>query len=246
MRLDPAAGAALARRSNVRVLRLDVEDPGSIEAAVASAAEHFQGVDVLVNNAGFGVAGVFEAIGAAKVLEQFRVNLFGLMDVTRAVLPGMRARRSGVIVNISSGAGVFGLPTMSLYCSSKFAVEGFSEAFSYELAALGIAVKIIEPGGVPGTGFNGRTGAEAVAIAPIADYDGFLLEAEKVFVGLLDNAAGTTAAEVAEVIYAAATDGTDRLRYVATRDIAPWVAARRETSEEAYLATMRSVFVAAA
>ncbi len=236
---QPEDGAALAALGNVAVERLDVEDPASIEAAVAGAIARFGRIDVLVNNAGFGLFGIFEQTPRAKIQQQFDVNLFGLMDVTRAVLPHLRRNRSGVIINVSSGAGVFGLPMISLYNASKFALEGYSESLSYELAALGIRVKVIEPGGVTSTGFGTRTAGEAGGLTPIADYDRFTAAAIRVFDGLRASRAGATSEEVAEVIWTAATDGSDRLRYVATEDIKLLVKARRETSEDAYIAFMR-------
>ncbi|MEI9986695.1 MAG: SDR family NAD(P)-dependent oxidoreductase [Aliidongia sp.] len=121
---QPESGAELAKLDNVLVTRLDVQDRGSVDAAVAAAVARFGKIDVLINNAGFGLWGVFESTPRDKVLEQFEVNVFGVMDVTRALLPHFRANRSGVIVNVSSGAGVFTLPLISLYCASKFALEG--------------------------------------------------------------------------------------------------------------------------
>jgi NAD(P)-dependent dehydrogenase (short-subunit alcohol dehydrogenase family) len=235
----PEAGAALAGLDNVLVTRLDVQDRTSIDAAIAEGIARFGRIDVVVNNAGFGLFGVFEATARDKVQEQFEVNVFGLMDVTRALLPHFRANRSGVIVNISSGAGVFGLPMISLYTASKFALEGFSESLSYELKDLGIAVKIVEPGGVTSTDFGRRSGEEAGRAGAIADYDPFVAGAAEVFAGLRASRANATSEEVAEVIFTAATDGSDQLRYVATDDIKPLVTARRETSEAQYIAMMR-------
>jgi len=234
----PEACVALARVQNVDVAPLDVQDRASIQAAVAAAIAKFGRIDVLINNAGYGLAGIFEATPREKILEQFEVNVFGTMDVTRAILPHFRAQKSGIIVNISSGAGVFGLPLSSLYCASKFALEGFSEALAYELKDLGITVKIIEPGGVLNTGFGKRTADEASSLANLADYTPFVSAAMGVFSGLAANA-GATPDDVASVIFAAATDGTDQLRYVATEDIAPMVDARRQTSEVEYIAFMR-------
>ncbi|WP_374652437.1 SDR family oxidoreductase [Dongia sp.] len=236
----PEADAGLSNLPNVLVTRLDVQDPASINSAFAEGLVRFGQIDVLVNNAGFGLFGVFEETAREKVLEQFAVNLFGLMDVTRALLPHFRARRAGTIVNISSGAGVFTLPMISLYCASKFALEGFSEALSYELAGLGIGVKIVEPGGVTSTSFGQRSGTEAAAAAAIPDYVPFVAASNAVFADLRAARANATSEDVAEVIYAAATDRTDRMRYVATDDIKPLVAARRETSEAEYLAFMRA------
>jgi NAD(P)-dependent dehydrogenase (short-subunit alcohol dehydrogenase family) len=239
----PEAGAALAKLGNVLVTRLDVQDRASIDAALAEGIARFGRIDVLVNNAGFGLFGVFETTAPEKVREQFDVNVFGVMDVTRAILPHFRANRSGTVINISSGAGVFTLPMISLYCASKFALEGFSESLSYELAGLGIAVKIVEPGGVTSTDFGKRSAEEAGKALQIADYGPFVTTALETFDGLRAARAGSTSEEVAEVIFTAATDGTDQLRYVATDDIKPLVAARRETSEDKYMAFMRGQFM---
>ena len=162
---DPAKGADLAS-GTVAVTRLDVQDGETIEAAVDLALARFGSIDLLVNNAGYGQLGLFEAMSEEKIEEQFAVNVFGVMDVTRAVLPHMRKAKGGTIINISSGAGLFTLPMSSLYNASKFALEGFSESLSYELASQNITVKLVEPhGGVNETEFGARSGA-GVAIDP--------------------------------------------------------------------------------
>ncbi|MDB5563941.1 MAG: short-chain dehydrogenase/reductase [Tardiphaga sp.] len=236
----PEAGAALATLGNVLVVRLDVQDQTSIDAAIAAGIARFGRIDALVNNAGFGLFGVFEATARDKIQEQFDVNVFGVMDVTRALLPHFRGNKSGVIVNISSGGGVYALPMTSLYNASKFALEGFSESLAYELAGLGISVKIIEPGGVVSTNFVRRSGEEAGKAEPLSDYTPFVTAIHAAFEGLRASRAGATSEDVAEAIFTAATDGTDQLRYVATENIRPWVAARRETSEAEYMAFMRA------
>jgi NAD(P)-dependent dehydrogenase (short-subunit alcohol dehydrogenase family) len=238
---DTAAGVDLAKLANVLVTRLDVQEPASIKAAITAGIARFGQIDVLVNNAGFGLFGVFEGTSSAKIREQFDVNLFGAMDVTRQVLPHMRARKSGVIINVSSGAGVFGLPMLSIYTASKFALEGFSESLSYELASQGIVVKIVEPGGVISTGFGDRSASEVAHVSPPTDYDAFISHTAQAFEGLREQSLSTSE-DVARVIFDAASDGTDRLRYVATQDIEPMVRARRETAEESYMAMMRERF----
>jgi NAD(P)-dependent dehydrogenase (short-subunit alcohol dehydrogenase family) len=144
---DPQqVAAAIGEHRNLLVHQLDVTDDASIVDAVNAAVAHFGGIDVLVNNAGYGHLGFFEETTAADVRAQFDSNVFGLMQVTRAVLPVMRAARSGLIVNLSSLAGMRGSAFSSLYCASKFAVEGFSEALAEELAPFGIRVTIVSPG----------------------------------------------------------------------------------------------------
>ena len=144
----PSDGAELATRSNVLVTQLDLLDPATIRAAVDAATERFGAIDVLLNNAGYGAYGPLEATSMDVIRRQFEVNVFGLIETIKAVLPGMRARRRGTIVNIASAGGRVTYPFGTLYHGSKWAVEGLSEALHYELAALGIGVKIIEPGGV--------------------------------------------------------------------------------------------------
>jgi NAD(P)-dependent dehydrogenase (short-subunit alcohol dehydrogenase family) len=233
----------LANDPNMLVARLDVQDRASIAEAIERGIECFGRIDALINNAGFGLHGIFETIPPEKIQEQFDVNLFGVMNVTRALLPHFRATRAGMIVNISSGAGVFTLPLISLYCASKFALEGFSEALTYELAPLGITVKIVEPGGSLSTNFSTRSRAETAAAANPRDYDTIIADARKRFEGLAALATAT-AADVAQVIYKAVTDGSDQLRYLATKDIEPWVRARRDSSEAEYIKTMRDAFMA--
>ena len=238
------AAMDFAGLDNVLVTRLDVQDTVSISTALATGLSRFGSIDVLVNNAGFGLFGVFESTPVEKIREQFGVNVFGVMDMTRAILPHFRERKEGLILNVSSGAGIFTLPMLSLYCSSKFALEGFSESLSYELASQNIGVKIVEPGGVVSTDFGKRSGREAAQNHPPPSYASFVARTNDLFQNLRSTRRATEQ-DVADVIYAAATDDSNRLRYVATEDIKPLVRYRRETSEEEYFAFMRSQFGAA-
>jgi short-subunit dehydrogenase len=154
----------------------------------------------------------------------------------------MRKQKSGVIINVSSRAGIIGQPMISLYSASKFALEGFSEALSFELAAVGIKVKIIQPsGGITSTKFGDRTAREAASLAPLADYDAFVEATRKTFEKLL-TAAKTDTPDVAEVIFTAATGGTDRLRYFVGVDNPPLIKARREMTEEDYIRFVRATY----
>ena len=129
-------------------LSLDVNDAAQAQAAVAAAVERFGGIDVLVNNAGYGYIGFFEESSPADIEAQFATNVFGLFNVTRAALPAMRAARRGHVFNLSSTAGIRGIAAGTLYCATKFAVEGFSESLAQELQPFGIHVTIVEPGGM--------------------------------------------------------------------------------------------------
>jgi NAD(P)-dependent dehydrogenase (short-subunit alcohol dehydrogenase family) len=146
--------AAAARQPPVRAepeerrefVRLDVTDPGSIAAAVDETLRRFGRIDVLVNNAGYGQLGPFEEISEPDVRQQFETNVFGLMNVTRAVLPVMREQRSGQVFNIASAAGYKGGDRHSVYSASKFAVVGFSESLAAEVREFGVHVTSIGPG----------------------------------------------------------------------------------------------------
>jgi NAD(P)-dependent dehydrogenase (short-subunit alcohol dehydrogenase family) len=141
-----AVTKALGESEYLLALNLDVTRPSDAETAVKAAVAKFGTVDVLVNNAGYGHFGPFEEASVEDVAKQFDVNLFGAMHVTRAVLPEMRVRKSGRVFNISSIAGLQGFGLSSLYCSSKFALAGWSESLSMELEPLGIQVTCVEPG----------------------------------------------------------------------------------------------------
>jgi NAD(P)-dependent dehydrogenase (short-subunit alcohol dehydrogenase family) len=149
-------------------LALDVTDNNAVEVAVDSAIKQFGRIDVLVNNAGYGLAGAIEEATEEEYMPVFETNVFGLITLTKAVLPHLRKQRSGHIVNLSSIGGLIGSPGWGFYNASKFAVEGFSEALAAELAPLGIHVTIVEPGPFR-TDFLGRSGVEAQQ--RIADYD---------------------------------------------------------------------------
>jgi NAD(P)-dependent dehydrogenase (short-subunit alcohol dehydrogenase family) len=162
--------AELARLypDTARTFVLDVTNAAQIEAVAAEAIAAFGRIDVLVNNAGYGIAGGIEEATEAEFMPVFETNVFGLMRVTRAFLPQFRKQRSGHVLNLSSIAGLAGSPGWGFYNASKFAVEGFSEALAAEMAPLGVRVTIIEPGPFR-TDFLGRSGVEAAR--RIADYD---------------------------------------------------------------------------
>ncbi|MBD2228101.1 oxidoreductase [Calothrix anomala] len=131
---------------NVLTLSMDVTDEAQVQAAVTAGLERFEQIDVLVNNAGFGVLGGIEETSADEVERVYRTNVFGLLNVTRAVLPSMRQHRRGHIINLSSVGGYQSYPGWGIYCSTKFAVEGITEALHGELAPLGIHATVVEPG----------------------------------------------------------------------------------------------------
>lgn len=202
-------GSDLAKIVDIECFRLDVTDPESVKQAVSEVLKTFGTIDVLVNNAGFGVLGPFEASTDEQVARQFETNVFGLMNVCRAVIPHFREKMGGYIVNVSSISGRMAFPFFSLYHATKWAVEGFSESLQYELEPFNIKVKIIEPGPIR-TDFYGRS----QVIANGSGYEHYAARADKVIEFM--KRAGSTAPDgemVAEAIYRAVTDGSKRLRY---------------------------------
>jgi NAD(P)-dependent dehydrogenase (short-subunit alcohol dehydrogenase family) len=231
-----------AALSNLLITRLDVQDGDSIRRAIEAGLARFGRIDVLINNAGFSMAGVFEGIPREKIREQFEVNVFGVMEVTRALLPHFRKNKGGLILNVSSRAGLVGLPMLTLYCAAKYALEGFSESLAYELASQNIIVKLIEPsGGVSRTGFGTRMGTERTQTASPADYDGFIARTNAAYAGMGARRMAT-ADEVAQVLHDAATDGTNRLRYFTGEDTGDLVKAKRIMSDADFFKFMRARF----
>lgn len=237
---NPDDAAELADRDEVRLARLDVTDADSITAAVATAEETHGAVDVLVNNAGYGAYGPFETLEPETMRRQFDVNVFGLFDVTRAVLPGMRRQRSGTIVNVSSVGGRFAYPLGTPYHATKWAVEGASEAMHFELLPLGINVRIVEPGGVD-TDFAGRS--FVFDVDPSAeDYLPLVQAAQEVM--SQGTATGNMSAEdCAAVILEAATHDGRRLRFIAGEGAKRVLGSRYDQErEEAFIEGFRANF----
>jgi NAD(P)-dependent dehydrogenase (short-subunit alcohol dehydrogenase family) len=198
------------------LLHLDVTDGASIQAAVQAALDRHGRIDALVNNAGYALYGPFEATTRAQVRRQFDTNILGLIEVTRAILPVFRRQKSGVLINVASMGGRFGFPLYSVYNSTKWAVEGFTEALQYELKGLNIRVKIIEPGFIR-TDFYERSLDPVDTAAYAEEYAGILKRARN-YQGEEFLRAAAEPASVARVIYRAATDGSQRVRYIAGRD----------------------------
>lgn len=158
----------LQDRFDSQILRvaMDVTSPAEVQHSVAAALTRFGRIDVLVNNAGYGLFGAFEEIKDQEARRQFEVNVFGLFAVTRAILPAMRRQQSGLVMNVSSIGGRVAYPALSVYHATKFAVEGMSESLAQEVAPFGIKVTIIEPGSLR-TDWSGRS---AVTAAELSEY----------------------------------------------------------------------------
>lgn len=232
---NPDDAKGLASLPGVLVLRLDVNDRDSIYSAVQEAIKEFGAIDVLVNNAGYGLMGAFETLSEEQIIRQFDTNVFGLMETCRAILPHFRERKDGVLVNVASMVGRVPLPLYSVYNASKWAVEGFTEGLVYELAPLGIGIKIIEPGAV-NTAFFGRS-SDRDNSTGVSSYDDYAREQ----FGVMDKTGpgGSTPKQAAEVIYRASIDGSSRLRYSVGIDARMLLLARRLMPETLFRSMIR-------
>jgi NAD(P)-dependent dehydrogenase (short-subunit alcohol dehydrogenase family) len=201
---------ALPRSERLRVVALDVTKPDSIAAALEAAGP----IDVLVNNAGIGLLSAFEATPMATVREVFETNTFGVMAMTQAVIPQMRARRSGVIVNVTSSATLAPMPLVAVYTASKMAIEGFTASLAHELEGFGVRVKLVEPGYAPTTRFTSNGGARMEGLLPEA----YAPYAQSVFAAFGQLTAVTRESDVAEAVWRAASDATGQLRFPAGAD----------------------------
>ncbi len=205
----PASETDLNQLPNVRLFHLDVMDTDSIRQAIAGARAAFGGIDAIVNNAGYGAVGVFEAATAEQIRRQFDTNVFGVMNVTREILPYFREKRNGTIINVTSMGGLITFPIYSLYHSTKWAVEGFTESLSFELRPFNIRVKNIEPGAIK-TDFYDRS-QDVLRKEGLTAYDTYM---NVTLANSRKAGADAPGPEVvAEKIFVAATDRSFRLRY---------------------------------
>ena len=236
VRKNPEQDEELNTLDNVLVTALDVTKEDTIKAAVQATLDRFGKIDVLLNNAGYGSYGILEATPESAIRMQFDVNVIGALMVTKNVIPHMRKAGEGIIINISSMGGKITFPLGTLYHGSKFAVEGMSEALSYELEAIGITVKMVEPGMI-NSNFAATTMNNLNIDPAQTEYAGFI---EKFMAGMQQ--AGSQSSEpiiVAEKIFEAATDGTSQMRYIAGADAEQIIAARKQMDDDTYMAMMK-------
>jgi NAD(P)-dependent dehydrogenase (short-subunit alcohol dehydrogenase family) len=224
-------------RKNIDVVALDVLNISSIRAAIDHAVTKYGGIDVLVNNAGYATFGPFEASTPDIVRRQFHTNVEGLMDVTREILPLFRAQKQGTIVNVTSAAGRMTYPLYSIYNSSKWAVEGFSEALLFELRPLNIKVKIIEPG-IIHTDFYERS-KDLMKKEGLVDYDQLVETMMRFEGGLMKRKWYSPPVVAAKAIYQASTDDSWKLRYHTGRFSGAILALRRILPERVFLGMLR-------
>jgi NAD(P)-dependent dehydrogenase (short-subunit alcohol dehydrogenase family) len=230
---------ANTEKLSLQVVQLDVNDDISVKNAidkiVAAAAENKR-IDVLVNNAGYGLFGSLEDISIEEIKAQFETNFFGVIRVTQQVLPIMRKQNSGggTIVNVSSVGGRIGVPILSAYQSTKFALEGLSESMSYELEPFGIRVVIIEPGFIRTNIVNSSTPAEK-ALDPKSPYFPLMQKVKNYFKSMMENASSSSPPEeVAKVILQAITSKNPQLRYTVGNDAATIIQARMNMPDKEF------------
>ena len=233
----PEKAGDWARQGGITPARLDVLDSDSIRHAIAETIGEFGRIDAVVNNAGYGLVGPFEASTDEQIRRQFDTNVFGLMNVCREIIPHFRRQNSGCIINVASMGGRITFPLYSLYHGTKWAVEGFSESLQFELRPFNIRVKIIEPGPIK-TDFYDRS-MDLMSRPDLTAYDEFVNRAMPNMQKAGENAPGPEL--VAKVIYRAATDNSWRLRYQANS--APILLLRRLIPEGLFHTLMRKAIV---
>ncbi len=210
---------------DIRISPLDLTDTNSIKNFASRILNSGDGIDVLINNAGHVLSGPFEGCTDQQIRRQFEVNFFGTVELIRQFLPHFKQRKSGTVINVSSLCGLTTFPMLSLYHASKWALEGFTESVMYELAPLGIRMKLIEPGGIKENEYSSTV--EFAETVP-AEYEGLMHQIHKTdwFPDF------SHPAMVARVIYGAATDNTARLRYIVGSDSEQLLAQRKKGLED--------------
>lgn len=233
---NPDKEQDLANLEHVALLPLDVTNPAQIKSTVAKAIA-LHPVDVVFNNAGYGLTGALEGLSDEKIVKQINTNLLGVLRVTQAFIPYFRKRKGGLFINTTSMGGFLTFPLNSIYHATKFAIEGWAESMSYELALHHIGIKTIAPGGIA-TDFLSRS-------LDNTSHPAYQTMESSLFgkIGaMMQNA--STATQIAQVVYEAATDGKDQVRYVAGEDARALYARRQEIGNEAFRKEIEKMLMA--
>jgi NAD(P)-dependent dehydrogenase (short-subunit alcohol dehydrogenase family) len=230
---NPGSAPELAGVSGVTVLALDVTDPAAIQKVAAKVLATHK-VDVVLNNAGYGQAGPFEGTSDDALRRQIDTNLLGVLRVTQAFVPHFRENKSGTFIAITSIGGHVAFPFNSVYHATKWGLEGWNESLAYELAPFGIRAKTVAPGGIR-TDFAGRS----LSLAKHPAYDALVAKTMAGF----GKGGGSSAEQIAEVVYQAATDGTDQVHYVAGKDAQALVKARKWLGTKRFIKMIRKRFL---
>jgi NAD(P)-dependent dehydrogenase (short-subunit alcohol dehydrogenase family) len=233
---DPKRENELGDISGITLMALDVTDLHEIES-VAEQVVAAGGVDVVFNNAGYGLAGALEALTDDQIVRLVNTNMVGTIRTTKAFIPHFREKRAGLFINTTSLGGLVSFPFNSIYHATKWAIEGWSESMAFELNQLGIGIKTIEPGGIR-TDFFTRsldTGRHPAYDALVDKFMGMITDPKQM-------ETYSTPEQIAEVVYEAATDGKDQLRYVAGTDAKEIYAMRMQLGDEAFRKAMAQQF----
>jgi NAD(P)-dependent dehydrogenase (short-subunit alcohol dehydrogenase family) len=217
----------------LQVVQLDVNNDGSVKDAIVNILKADQRIDVLINNAGYGLFGSVEDTSIEEIKAQFETNFFGVVRVTQQVLPFMRRQNSGTIVNVSSVGGRIGLPALSAYHSTKFALEGLSESIAFELEPFGIRVVIIEPGVIRTNILNSSSSAKK-ALDPKSPYFSLSQKLNDNFKSMMESELSSPPEEVAKVILQAVTSENPQLRYSVGDDAANLIYARKNMPDKEF------------
>jgi len=234
---DPSKAAELGKVPGITLLPLDVTKPAQIDAA----AKHALGlgpVDVLFNNAGYGLAGPFEGTTDEQIVREIDTNLLGVLRTTKAFLPAFRERRAGTIISTTSIGGLATFPLNSVYHATKWGIEGFSESLAFELGTFGIRVKTVAPGGIK-TDFAGRS----LVLAEHPAYADVMKKVLSVFMDPSRSAGQSSPEQIAEVVYEAATDEKDKLTYVAGADATAMYKERLAVGIETFRRAIGKMFI---
>jgi NAD(P)-dependent dehydrogenase (short-subunit alcohol dehydrogenase family) len=224
---DQITKMAKSKNLPLRVIQLDVTDDISVTKAIDAVISQSGRIDVLVNNAGYGLIGSIEDMSIEELKAQYETNVFGVFRVTKAVLPHMRKQHGGSIINISSIAGRIALPLYSAYVSTKFAIEGLSESMAYELEPFGIKVAIIEPGAIE-TNFRRKQAAKGSS--EDSPYSSMMQSPSKVIEEMLKHRLYPE--EVAKTVIQAIENPKPKLRYIVGKDAEELIELRRKSSDE--------------
>jgi NAD(P)-dependent dehydrogenase (short-subunit alcohol dehydrogenase family) len=233
---NPENETELTDLTNVTVLKLDITDRTQIEDTINKVVQRYR-VDIVLNNAGYGLIGALEAMHDEQIMRQINTNLLGMIRITKAFTPHFREKKSGMFINITSMFGLIGYPTCSIYSATKFAIDGFSESLAYELAHFGIDVKTIAPGGIQ-TDFAGRSMDGGL-------HDAYKQLVDKVSEGYSEDRISqfSTADQIASVIFEAATDNKSQLRYIAGADANILYNERVQLGAEAQYNNIKKMFL---
>jgi len=223
----------------LKIQQLDVTDDASVNKAIQAIVSESGRIDVMVNNAGYGLVGAFEDLSMDEIRSQFETNFFGVVRVMQYVLPIMRKQKFGILVNISSGAGRFGYPSGSAYVSTKFALEGLSESIAYELDQFGIKVILVEPG-VIRTNFDSGMVMAKKSQNTTSPYFNMTKKMDTVFRQLLRNCSPPSL--VADVVSQAVKSENPNLRYLAGKDVEQWADQKKKMSDSEFFNMMKQSF----